>query len=423
MLLLIFSFLFWWANDASGRPYLLLLILFAYFIAKAMVKQSGKKRKALLYFGCAVCLALLGAYKYNVMPGATPAGLSFVIFSLLSALIDLCHSRTQSLSLFEWLLYCAFFPKLLMGPIETYEMFDQEYRRPDRKADRAMLESGIRRFIIGLAKKLLIADVLAVMVNELYDTPAPVSTGAAWLAACGYALQLYYDWSGYCDMGIGTARMLGWNLPENFNYPFVSQSASEIWRRWHITLGAWFARYIYIPLGGSRKGKLRTCMNLLIVFVLTGLWHGSGRRYLVWGLFFALFDILERGKLGAWLKKNPYKWINILYADLVFVIGFVIFRCDSFAKAVSWYGCMFTPQSAPYITAYSVLNRYTLFILIIAVLGCAPLPLLYASFKQKYPQHAARFHTAENILLLLLFAISAAACAGSTFHAFIYAQF
>ncbi len=232
-------------------------------------------------------------------PVHLPLGISFFTFQAMSYLVDVYRGENQAQrSLVNVALYIALFPQLIAGPIVRYHDIASQIR--DRVISLLLINSGIQRFIYGLAKKVLIANPLGLVADQVFAiSGGDLTTGTAWLGLVCYTLQIYFDFSGYSDMAIGLGRMLGFRFLENFNYPYISRSIKEFWRRWHISLSSWFRDYLYIPLGGNKKGKLRTYQNLLIVFCLCGLWHGASWTFLVWGLFHGVFLILERTRFGA----------------------------------------------------------------------------------------------------------------------------
>ena len=221
----------------------------------------------------------------------------------------------------------------MAGPIVKYK--DVAEQIDNRKASKMQFAVGIKRFIYGLSKKVILSNTIAEVADSIFASSyGVIATYWLWIGACLYALQIYYDFSGYSDMAIGLGKMFGFEFAENFNYPYIAQSIREFWRRWHISLSSWFREYVYIPLGGSRRGKLITYRNLIIVFVVTGIWHGATLNFLLWGVFHGCFLLLERLGLGKWLDKNKWKWINHLYTMLVVITGWAIFRCDRLREAL-----------------------------------------------------------------------------------------
>ena len=286
----------------------------------------------------------LGLNLQTAIPNiALPLGISFFTFHAISYLVDVYRRKVEpQRDPFAYALYILLFPQLIAGPIIRYhDIAHQLHERTTRLPDFA---EGCRRIIIGLAKKLLVANPMGVVADAIYATPvAELSTGAVWLAAVAYALQIYFDFSAYSDMAIGLCRLFGFRLRENFNYPYIADSIQDFWRRWHISLSTWFRDYVYIPLGGNRQGDLRTHVNLLTVFFLCGLWHGASWNFIVWGLFHGLFLVLERTSWGGVLAKLP-GIARTAYTLFVVMIGWVLFRADSLEVAGDILARMFWPS-------------------------------------------------------------------------------
>ena len=348
----------------SGLWYVLLLLfsVLCNYIAGLFV--SG--RKPVLYAAVAVNLGILGVFKYlgflaqtvNHLPGVSvpvpsivlPVGISFFTFQGLSYVIDVYRNeQLKSTKFSDVLLYISLFPQLVAGPIVRYEDVAHEVR--SRSHTWENLARGLRRFIIGLSKKLLIADVCGSVVAQVYGADASIlDSRAAWLGAVCYLMQIYFDFSGYSDMAIGLGLCFGFHFRENFNYPYTSSSIKEFWRRWHISLSTWFREYLYIPLGGNRKGTAKTYRNKLIVFFFTGLWHGANWTFIVWGLWHGFFIVAEdlvakltgKDRHSRNSKRRAAGIAKHLYTLLVVLIGFVIFRADTMSQAVAMVAAMFS---------------------------------------------------------------------------------
>ena len=335
--------------------YLLLLIssiLASFFVGRLLDSSSGIRQKILLALGIVVNLLPLFIFKYlhftldalapifvfaGMEPWQTdaihlPAGISFFTFQAISYLIDVYRRIAPAEQrLLNCGLYISMFPQLIAGPIVRYHDIAGQLVR--RTVSISGFATGAERFVFGLAKKVLLADALGVKADDIFNMPLQeLSMGDAWLGAICFTLQIYYDFSGYSDMAIGLGKMFGFNLPENFRYPYISRSIREFWRRWHISLSTWLRDYLYIPLGGSRKGTRRTLANLLIVFLLCGLWHGANWTFVVWGLWHGIFLVLER---LVPLRQNSllHKGLGWMYATFVVIIGWVIFRSPSMEAA------------------------------------------------------------------------------------------
>ena len=302
-----------------------------------------------------------------------PIGISFYTFQGISYLTDVYRGQVKAQTNFIRLgTYIALFPQLIAGPIIRYHEIEPQLSQRDFSWEN--LYQGIQRFCLGLARKILIANQLALIADDIFArAPGTITSATAWLGALVYALQIYYDFAGYSDMAIGLGRMFGFRFPENFNFPYLATSIRDFWRRWHITLSAWFKDYLYIPLGGNRKGKGRTYLNLYIVFFLTGLWHGASWTFVVWGLMHGTLMVVERLGFDRLLEKS-YQPLRHLYTLLMVVVAWVFFRADSLDYAVTFVGRMFSFQGgglSPFMAYY----RQPLYwvVGIIALLGATPL--------------------------------------------------
>jgi alginate O-acetyltransferase complex protein AlgI len=325
-ILLLFSFLFYAWGGVSYSIILVISVL-TNFIFVRQIAKSGKFKKRWLQAGIVFNIVLLGLFKYldflieninfisnistdtPVMIGSLgivlPLGISFFTFQQMSMLWDVYRDEPEELPRFgQTALYISFFPQLIAGPIVRYHDIIDQIRNRSEKLD--LFVSGIRKFIIGLFKKMVIANTCAAIADSIFIQDVEmISIGMTWLAAVAYAFQIYFDFSGYSDMAIGLGRMFGFRILENFNFPYIARSIQDFWRRWHISLSTWFRDYLYIPLGGNRGGRLRTYVNLFIVFFLTGLWHGATWSFVFWGLFHGLFLVIERLGFAKILKRLP----------------------------------------------------------------------------------------------------------------------
>ncbi|CCY77494.1 MBOAT family O-acyltransferase [Brachyspira aalborgi] len=373
ILLLISSIIFYaWGGVSYSLIMLSSIIInyiFALLIDKAIEDNNLKNKKIYLALCIIINLSILGYFKYtnfiisiinslsqNKIIELTnivlPIGISFYTFQALSYVIDVYrgHNKAQK-NIFNLALYISFFPQLIAGPIVKYH--DIENQILNRNESLENIFYGIKRFIYGLSKKVILANMFALSCDEILKQPTDeLGTALVWCASVLYTLQIYYDFSGYSDMAIGLGRMFGFNFLENFNYPYISKSIKEFWRRWHISLSTWFKEYLYIPLGGNRKRKLFTYINLLIVFFATGLWHGASYNFILWGLFHGFFLVIERIFLGKLLEKNKLKFINHIYVIFVFVIGWVLFRADDLKHAFELYKLMFSYKESIYTVRY-----------------------------------------------------------------------
>lgn len=314
---------------------------------------------------------VLGVAPWVVPHLALPLGISFYIFHSITYVVDIYRRHTlPAYSFPEALLYITLFPQLVAGPIVRYEEISERIHA--RRSDWQRVISGGERFLIGLAKKVLIADSLAVPADRIFALPSDeLSMGLAWLGTVCFALQIFFDFSGYSDMAIGIGRALGFDFPENFNQPYRSRSIQEFWRRWHMTLSRWFRDYVYIPLGGNRKGPARTYANLVLVFILTGFWHGASWNFLIWGLIHGSFLVLERIGLGEWLQKI---WAPLahLYVVAVVLLGWVFFRADDLASAQTFVGAMLGQAELPIMAGVGgIANPFTVTVLLIGLIVAA----------------------------------------------------
>jgi alginate O-acetyltransferase complex protein AlgI len=359
------SLLFYLWGEGGYILLLLSSILASFFIGKWIEQSTSSRQKLLLGLGIAVNLLPLFVFKYFhftltalgpifTFAGSLslqtssihlPAGISFFTFQAISYLIDVYRKVAPAEQrLLNCGLYIAMFPQLIAGPIVRYHDIARQLIR--RTVTLNGFATGAERFVFGLAKKVLLADPLGVQADHIFGLSTPeLSTGMAWLGAVCFSLQIYYDFSGYSDMAIGLGRMFGFNLPENFRYPYISRSMREFWRRWHISLSTWLRDYLYIPLGGSRKGSGRTLANLLIVFLLCGLWHGANWTFVLWGLWHGIFLVLER-IIPVHRKSWYQQGLGWLYTTLAVLIGWVIFRSPSLVDARQFIQIMFGGQAA-----------------------------------------------------------------------------
>jgi alginate O-acetyltransferase complex protein AlgI len=449
---------------AYGEPvYVLLMIgsalinwLFALAVDKA--GQKTRQKKIFLAVDVVLNLGVLAIFKYTaffvtslndafsldipVPDISLPIGISFFTFQALSYVIDVYRKDTEvQKNFFKVLLYISFFPQLIAGPIVKYH--DISKALSERTQSFEATSKGLKRFAIGLSKKVLIANTMGQVADTLFNTDGSrINIISAWIAAVAYMLQIYYDFSGYSDMAIGLGKVFGFEFAENFNHPYGSTSIKEFWRRWHISLSTWFKEYLYIPLGGNRKGRARTSINKIIVFFTTGLWHGANWTFVIWGLYHGAFLLLE--DYIPKLKKLP-KVIGHIYALLVVCVGFVIFRADNITQAFAMISKMFcslnfTPESIS--LTYQMLTPYFIVMLIAGVLFAAPIPALYehiirkrqtvelqgaADSKDSQPadvrQGAGWVEILSYTVSLVLLVWCMLRLSGSTYNPFIYFRF
>lgn len=442
IVILVFSLIFY----AWGEPFYVLLMMsyivvnFFFGLAIASAREKGGSR-LILAIGCAVNLAPLIFFKYtNFLAETTaqlldysspfaeinvllPLGISFYTFHCLSYLIDVHRGDTPVERNFLTLaVYISMFPQLVAGPIIRFKTIAGDLHHPVINRSRFYL--GLRVFIVGLGLKVLIANTLAVPVDLIFSLPPDRLTMAdAWLGMIFYTLQIYYDFNGYSTMAIGLGLLIGYRLPLNFNYPYISASITEFWRRWHISLSQWFRDYLYIPLGGNRHGSVRTYANLVIVFLLCGIWHGAAWTFVVWGLYHGLFLVIERAGFGAALKRTPVP-LQVAYALLVVMFGWVLFRAEGFDHAAIYFAALFGGGAAHgYGIPVSALLQTDVILALIAGVALAgpALGRLTARLSERVAIGAWR--PLGDIGLLLVLFVASLALASGTYNPFIYFRF
>ena len=336
-------------------------------------------------------------------------------------MVDVYRGTIQAQkNIFHLALYISFFPQLIAGPIVKYHDVCEQIG--NRQCTAEGMAYGIKRFSYGLAKKMLFANTFAATVDWMMEKPlAQLGTVNAWMLAVLYTLQIYFDFSGYSDMAIGLGKMFGFDFMENFNYPYISTSIREFWRRWHISLSTWFREYLYIPLGGNRKGQVRTYVNLLIVFFATGLWHGAGATFIIWGLYHGLFLVVERMGLGKLLEKNCFRGLNHIYTALVVVVGWVFFRADTLADAKVILHQMFTWENGIYPASLFV-NRKVIFLAVLGVLLSGIVQSICPKLRE-YLYEKEVTKTVDIVIMAVLLFLCTMYLVSSTYNPFIYFRF
>ncbi len=441
-ILLIASILFYAWGEPKYLAIMLLTIIINYFGAILIDKnKSPQNKKLVLILTIIANLSFLVYFKYfdflinnfnhifhsniQLLNIIMPIGISFYTFQALSYVIDVYRGEVKvQKDIYKLALYICLFPQLIAGPIIKYH--DIASQIEDREVNFDKVNLGVKRFIIGLSKKMLIANTLGAVADKIFSqNPDSFSHIIAWIGAISYTFQLYFDFSGYSDMAIGLGLIFGFKFMENFNYPYISKSITEFWRRWHISLSTWFKNYAYIPLGGNRKNKLTTIRNLGIVFLLTGIWHGANWTFVVWGLWHGMFIIIEKLlNIKEFEQQKHSLKINILrhiYCILAFVIGWVIFRADSLSYAIRYLANMFfvlhlDKNNFIYSLSYYV-GRIEIITLIIAILCSIPL------FKNMIYIQNKIMRLIVNSWLLILFYLSTITIAANTYNPFIYFRF
>lgn len=437
-LLIIASLIFY----AFGEPvYIVLLILSVlvnYLFGKVLFT---KKNKVILGVAVALNLSLLVVYKYTgflvdtfnqvfntripVPDIVMPIGISFFTFQAISYIVDVYREKTaKKAGFFEVLLYISLFPQLIAGPIVQYNSVADQIR--ERKVTIDKFAEGIRRFIVGLSKKMLIANTMGLAADKIFamDT-SDIGMPLAWVGAISYTLQIYFDFSGYSDMAVGIGHVLGFDFPENFRYPYVATGIRDFWRRWHMSLTGWFREYLYIPLGGNRKGKGRQLLNSMIVFTCTGIWHGANLTFLVWGIFHGVLisieTLLQRKDKKTPRPLIPFKWLLTM---LAVVLGFVIFRADSLSYGVGYIARMFTigENTAGYEMLLSIITPSYITTAVVAMLACCPwVTVISSRIRDK------KIYFVVDVLgyavSLALFMLCAMSLASNSYNPFIYFRF
>ena len=435
--LLLCSLLFY----AWGEPNYVLLLLLSIaqgHAAALLIERYRTRRIAALARTASVVLslALLAVFKYagfflenfravtglpvTVLRLALPAGISFYTFQILSYVLDVWYGRAPAQRSFVNLAtYIAMFPQLIAGPIVRYT--DIAAQLEQRTVTLAGAASGARRFAVGLAKKVLLADSLAA-IGAAWRATAQPSVLFAWLYAVSFLLQIYFDFSGYSDMAIGLGRLFGFSFPENFNYPYISASITEFWRRWHISLGTWFRDYLYIPLGGNRTSRAKWYRNLLIVWAATGLWHGAAWNFLLWGLLFAVLLIAEKQFLRPVLEKS--RVFSHIYVLFFITLSFVLFDADSISGAAGTLGALFGADGLTGATQEALyLLRSNAVLLAIAAVGATPLPRRLCGALESSRAGARVLSVLEPLGVLTLLVLCTAYLVDGTFSPFLYFRF
>ena len=436
--LLLASLFFYGWGEPRFVPVLILMIVQGFLFG--ILIEKGWHPKACLITSLVLSLGTLGVCKYGnfflenfrtltglpiaLLRITLPIGISFYTFQMISYAVEVYWKKVPAQKNFVNLaMYIAMFPQLVAGPIVRYDEIAEEVAH--RKTVPEEVSYGIRRFVIGLAKKVIIANSLGEFCTGFKES-ASISVVYAWCYGIAYALQIYYDFSGYSDMAIGLGRILGFHFSENFRYPFVSKSATEFWRRWHISLGSWFRDYVYIPLGGNRVSKGRWYLNIMVVWGLTGFWHGASWNFLLWGLFFGVLLILEKRFLLQRLE-NAKVW-NHIYMFLVIVFSFLLFDSLNLREGLGYLACMFGAGDVPFITAETVyFVRKYLILICMALVGATPVVAgAFGWLAEKLLQKKETtwlWHVGETIVLLGLLVLVIGFLVDGSFNPFLYFRF
>ena len=433
-ILLIFSIIFYMYGEPKYVILMLVEILVAYFGALLIDKYKSKE---IFLITIIIHIGLLCVFKYtdlfigtinsifktniSFLNIALPIGISFYTFQILSYVIDVYRGKVKvQKNILKLATYVSLFPQLIAGPIVRYETICDELDNRDETIEKFSL--GVRRFIIGLAKKVLIANMLGELCTK-FSLVDERSVLFYWIFAISYMLQVYFDFSAYSDMAIGLGKMFGFTFLENFNYPFISKSITEFWRRWHISLSSWFKDYVYIPLGGSRKGTLKLVRNILIVWFLTGIWHGAAYNFILWGLFIGIFLVIEKLWLSKYISKLP-KFLRNIYVLFIIMISFIMFNAGSINEAFFNIKGLFGLNKEVFINNYTIyyLKSY-LIVLIIAIFGATP---LFKNIIEKLKKSKCLnkiVNILEPIFLVILLLLVTAYLIDSSYNPFLYFRF
>ena len=431
-----------------GESSLVLIILLSAVVdfSSALIIETGKKKLGLslsLIFNLGILLyfkyadfaftnlvSFLNHFNISIEDATRfsdvilPLGISFYTFQTMSYTIDVYRGHVKADKNFiNFVTYVTLFPQLIAGPIVRYKEVEKELK--NRKTTIPLFAEGAERFIIGLAKKMIIANNCAFLADSIFDMPNnEMSALLGWLGVIAYSFQIYYDFSGYSDMAIGLGKMLGFNFPENFNFPYISKSIREFWRRWHMTLSQWFRDYVYISLGGNRKGNFRTYINLFIVFFVTGLWHGASWTFIVWGLIHGLFITIERIGFGKTLNTLP-KIVSHVYTLLIVSVSWVFFRSETITEGLNYTKTMFTFSTQTNTDFLLFLcSKEALIALLLAVLFATP---VYKKVNQfialQFKNHTNIYATLKYSSLVVMFILSCIYITVDSYNPFIYFRF
>ncbi|MGL5439568.1 MAG: MBOAT family O-acyltransferase [Filifactoraceae bacterium] len=437
--LFLMSFVFYAWGGLSYALLVLLSTIVNYVVGLLMHNKEGRVRKIYLIIGVVYNLSILMFFKYfnfiveNIQGLARignlnwetqvpniilPVGISFFTFQIMSYIIDLYRREIDvQRNIINLGLYILLFPQLIAGPIVRY--IDVETQIREREIDLNSFVIGLQRFIVGLGKKVLIANAMGKWADMAFNDIGQLSTPMAWLGIIGYTIQIYFDFSAYSDMAIGIGKMFGFSFLENFNYPYIASTMQDFWRRWHISLTTWFRDYLYIPLGGNRKGKNRTYINSFIVFFCTGLWHGAAWNFVLWGLYHGLFLIIEKTKIGKIIQKMP-RIIRHIYVIFIVILGWVMFRANSMSDALVFYKTMFIWNGDNIFTFFKALDNWNIIAFAMGLIFATP---IMRTVKEKIESDKVEIVIFEYIIYFIIYVVSIMFVSGSSFNPFIYFRF
>ena len=439
IILLIFSLIFYSWGEPKYIFLMLITVLIAYVFGLLIDKYRNDKKKSKLFLVISVILILLNLFIFKYLDfsigiinsvfktniGLTklvlPIGISFYTFQILSYVIDLYWGKVEvQKNYFRLLLYVSFFPQLIAGPIVRYETVEKEIS--DRKTTLDGFINGFKRFIWGLAKKVIVANNVAIFCDYVYNNYSSYGSNILWVAAVCYTLQIYFDFSGYSDMAIGLGKMFGFNFLENFNYPYIATSITDFWRRWHISLSTFFRDYVYIPLGGNRVSKIKFIRNIFIVWLLTGIWHGASYNFILWGLYYAILLLIEKLFTGKYIEKLP-KVLKMLYSLFFITLGWVIFRVENINDLILVIKKMFSFNNTSFITLFNnnAILVSTIPYIILGIFLSLPIDKWFKTKVDK--SNGIVLTLIEDLILGVLFGISVMFLVSNSYNPFIYFRF
>lgn len=434
IVLLIFSFIFYFYDEPKYILLMLIEVFFSYFMTLSLEKNKSKN---LLGIIISFHIFLLCVFKYfnfiitninsifggniSLLNIVLPIGISFYTFQIISYEVDVYRGKVKaSKSLIDYMTYVFLFPQLIAGPIVRYETISKELK--SRKVTLEDFSYGVNRFIIGLFKKVVIANNIGELCNILNNS-SEVSVLLYWVLGISYMLQIYFDFSGYSDIAIGIGRMIGFKFPENFNYPYIANSVTDFWRRWHMTLSSWFRDYVYIPLGGNRVSTLKHIRNILVVWMLTGLWHGASWNFIIWGIYFGVILIIEKYCLNKVLEKLP-RVIRNIYAMFIVMISFIIFSSDDISSALVAIKGLFSFSSLKFSNDFIIyyIRSYGV-ILIGGLVLCTPLIKNVINKLRENKILNYIINIFEVIILVLVLVVITSMLIDSSYNPFLYFRF
>ncbi len=443
-ILVVFSLVFYGWTMYDGVVWIVGYVLMVYLLGRIIAGMPQKTSAGLLAVLSSVLVVVLGLlyFRYfnfavdninrlfsssiSVVKIVAPLGVSFITFSAISFFVDIYRRDAKPGSFLDTAIYLTFFPKVISGPIALWKDFAPNIRWENRKIDSGDFLWGLNRIVIGFAKKVILADTLGALVAQIQgNISGGMDLPTAWGTAFCYMLQIYYDFSGYSDIALGLSALFGFRLKENFNFPYLSCSITEFWRRWHISLGTWFREYIYIPLGGNRKGQRKTLCNLFIVFLVTGFWHGAGWNYILWGVINGVFIVLERCiKNKNWYQKTPRfcKWLCTMF---IVLFSWQVFRLTSVSEIIQYFGILLGIVRFPTVnfTWKYYFDTRTLLLMLVGTLGALCLNARWAKLLMEKVKNKPILFSIAQIILLLLGGLSVMFMINSTYSPFIYFQY